>query len=34
DPISIILGASPGDVLRVTHKSETAGKYLSYRYVV
>jgi len=34
DPISIILGARPGSVLRVTHKSETAGKYLSYRYVV
>jgi len=34
DPISIILGAVPGDVLRVTHVSETAGKYLSYRYVV
>ncbi len=34
DPISIILGAKPGDVLRVTHKSETAGRYLSYRYVV
>jgi DNA-directed RNA polymerase subunit H (RpoH/RPB5) len=34
DPISIILGAKPGAVLRVTHKSETAGKYLSYRYVV
>ncbi len=34
DPISIILGAIPGDVLKVTHKSQTAGKYLSYRYVV
>ncbi len=34
DPISIILGAMPGDVLKVTHKSQTAGKYLSYRYVV
>ena len=34
DPISIILGARPGDVMRVTHKSETAGRYLSYRYVV
>jgi DNA-directed RNA polymerase subunit H (RpoH/RPB5) len=34
DPISIILGAKPGDVLRVTQKSETAGKYDSYRYVV
>ncbi len=34
DPISIILGAKPGDVLKVTHESETAGKYMSYRYVV
>ena len=34
DPISIILGAKPGDVLKVTQKSETAGKYFSYRYVV
>ena len=34
DPVSIILGAKPGDVLRVSHVSETAGKYLSYRYVV
>ena len=34
DPIAIILGANPGDVLKVTHKSQTAGKYLSYRYVV
>lgn len=34
DPISIILGAKPGDVLKVLQKSETAGKYDSYRYVV
>lgn len=34
DPISIILGAKPGDVLRITQKSETAGKYETYRYVI
>lgn len=34
DPVSIILGAQPGDVLKITQKSETAGKYFSYRYVV
>jgi DNA-directed RNA polymerase subunit H (RpoH/RPB5) len=34
DPISIILGAEPGDIVRVTGESETAGIYESYRYVV
>ncbi|MBM3292403.1 DNA-directed RNA polymerase subunit H [Candidatus Bathyarchaeota archaeon] len=34
DPISIILGAKPGDVLKIIQNSETAGKSISYRYVV
>jgi DNA-directed RNA polymerase subunit H (RpoH/RPB5) len=34
DPVSIIIGAKPGDVIRITQKSETAGKYDTYRYVV
>ena len=34
DPIAIILGAEPGDIIRVTGDSATAGKSESYRYVV
>ncbi|UCH57658.1 MAG: DNA-directed RNA polymerase subunit H [Candidatus Bathyarchaeota archaeon] len=34
DPVSIILGAEPGDVIRIISESETAGIYESYRYVV
>lgn len=34
DPISIIIGAKPGDVVKVIQKSQTAGRYESYRYVV
>ncbi len=34
DPIAIILGAEPGDIIRITGESATAGKSESYRYVV
>lgn len=34
DPISVILGAKPGDILKLIQKSETAGIYDTYRYVV
>ena len=34
DPVSIILGAKPGDILKTSGYSETAGTYDSYRYVV
>ena len=34
DPVSVILGAKPGDILRMTAHSETAGTNVSYRYVI
>ena len=34
DPLSIIIGAEPGDIIRVTGESATAGRAESYRYVV
>jgi DNA-directed RNA polymerase subunit H (RpoH/RPB5) len=34
DPVSIILGAKPGDILMTSAQSETAGTYVSYRYVI
>ena len=34
DPVSIILGARPGDILKISAYSDTAGTYVSYRYVV
>lgn len=34
DPVSIMLGAGPGDVIKITADSETAGVAESYRYVV
>lgn len=34
DPVSIILGAKPGDILKTAGHSETAGTYESYRYVI
>ena len=34
DPAVKAIGAKPGDVLRITRKSSTAGKHVAYRYVV
>lgn len=34
DPIVRVIGAKPGDILRIIRKSPTAGEYISYRYVV
>lgn len=34
DPAAIAIGAKPGDVLRIIRESQTAGKYISYRYVI
>ena len=33
DVVAIAIGAKPGDVLKITRNSLTAGKYISYRYV-
>ncbi|MCX8153207.1 MAG: DNA-directed RNA polymerase subunit H [Candidatus Bathyarchaeota archaeon] len=34
DPAVKVIGAKPGDILKITRKSPTAGEYISYRYVV
>jgi DNA-directed RNA polymerase subunit H len=34
DPVAKEIGARPGDLIRVTRKSETAGSSTYYRYVV
>jgi len=34
DPMAVILGAKPGDVLRIARKSETAGETTYYRVVI
>ncbi|MDI6846938.1 MAG: DNA-directed RNA polymerase subunit H [Candidatus Bathyarchaeia archaeon] len=34
DPAVTIIGAKPGDILRVIRKSSTAGEHIAYRYVV
>ena len=34
DPIARWLYAKPGDILRISRPSETAGKYITYRHCV
>ncbi len=34
DPAVKVIGAKPGDVLRITRKSSTAGEHVTYRYVI
>lgn len=34
DPAVRAIGAKPGDILRITRKSSTAGEHIAYRYVV
>ncbi|MBQ03576.1 DNA-directed RNA polymerase subunit H [Candidatus Bathyarchaeota archaeon] len=34
DPVAIILGAEPGDVIQINLESQTAGTSVSYRYVI
>ena len=34
DPAVKVIGAKPGDILKITRKSTTAGEHITYRYVV
>jgi len=34
DPAVKAIGAKPGDILKITRKSQTAGEHIAYRYVV
>ena len=34
DPAVKAIGAKPGDIIKITRKSPTAGEYVHYRYVI
>ena len=34
DPVAKTIGAKPGDILKITHNSPTAGRAIVYRYVI
>ena len=34
DPVSMLIGAKPGQIVKITRESHTANKAVSYRYVV
>ena len=34
DPTVFLIGAKPGDIIKITRKSPTAGTYVTYRYVI
>ncbi|MCW4006158.1 MAG: DNA-directed RNA polymerase subunit H [Candidatus Bathyarchaeota archaeon] len=34
DPAVKVIGAKPGDILKITRESSTAGEHITYRYVV
>jgi len=34
DPAAVAIGAQPGDIVKITRESQTAGEAVAYRYVV